>query len=387
MKLKILKNIAFFVFFIIVGGLLGYGIGSLLKSSSPAPKIPLIWLSSLIPIFLVGTFLVIFLHELGHAIAGYGVGFKFRFLTAGPFMWEKNSQNQLIFKWNKSLNTFGGLTLCLPEKTNNLRYKFALYGAGGPLMSLVSSLIFYILYQNTPWIEGSFGSFFLIATWLIFSFMSLMIFLVTIVPFQTGGFFTDGARILTLLRGGEASLIQVVILTEMSRSISGTRPRDLDKPMLLKILPGITAPMFQYSIVSYLYFIEFDQKNYAQAYIYLKNMEAMAGSLPPIFQKITALEVAYFEGAIHQNEHLTQSYLQQVGSGKDPFIYAAVYLKTEALLALLQQNYPLAIEKAQKARQEVPNLLEKGQMPFQMEMIEDILNQAQTKLSAEVSSV
>ncbi len=376
---KIVRKAIVFLCIFAIFGWLGYELGKYLRGDSAPTTIPLLWLISLLPALLLEVFLVVFLHELGHAIAGYVVGFKFRFLTAGPFMWEKSSQGKLTFKWNKSLNVLGGLTLCLPEKADNLRYKFALFGAGGPLMSLLISGLFYIFYANTWSFENSFGSFFLTYNLLITSILSFFIFLITIIPFHSGGFYTDGARILTLLRGGAQSLVQVVLLTEMARSISGTRPRDLDKPKFEQILPLATAPTFVYTIINYLYFIELDQKNYALAYQYLKNLENISPSLPGIFQRITYLELAYFEGAINQNLELAQNYMAKVGSAKDPFIYQAIYLKTEAVIALLQQNYDLAVQKAEAAVQEVANLLEKGQIVMQTEMLGEILSQAKHK--------
>jgi hypothetical protein len=370
------RKIIFLIAIIAVFGWAGYEFGKLLRGDSTPSTIPMLWLLSLLPVVVWGIFLVIFLHELGHAIAGYVVGFKFRFLTVGPFMWEKSANEPLTFKWNKSLNISGGLTLCLPESGDNLRYKFALFGAGGPLMSLFISGLFYIIYVNTGQVENSFWSFFLSNNYLIISILSFFIFLITIIPFHSGGFYSDGARVLTLLRGGEQSLMQVVLLTEMSRSISGVRPRDLDKPKFEQILPLASAPAFVYTIVNYLYFIELDQKNYPLAYQHLQNLETISHSLPVIFQKITYLELAYFEAAINQNAELAQIYLHKVGNAKDPFIYQAIYLKTEAALALIQQKYDLAIQKAEAARQELGGLLEKGQIIMQSEMIDEILSQA-----------
>jgi len=34
----------------------------------------------------------------------------------GPFLWAKE-QNNWLFKWNKNVNTAGGLVICLPTDT------------------------------------------------------------------------------------------------------------------------------------------------------------------------------------------------------------------------------------------------------------------------------
>lgn len=377
--MQIIKKVIYLSALLGVGLALGWGLGRLLKGATSAPSIPIWWLLTLIPIILVGIILGILLHELGHAIAGYFVGFKFRFLTAGPFMWEKEADGRLVFKWNKSLNTSGGLTLCLPEKSENLRLKFMFYGAGGPLMSFLSAFLFLLLYSYLPSSKGVFGPFLLNFTCLIWGLLSFGFFLITIIPFYVGGFYTDGARILSLWRNGNKGKVQVALLTEMSRSIAGTRPRELDEKSLQEVLPLSHNPAFTFSLIHYLYLIALDRKEYNLAQEKLNELLQISFKLPPLFSRLTYLESAYYESFFHQDISQTQYYLSQVGATNDAFIPKALYFKAEAAIALANQNYPLAIQKATLALGEIPNLWEKGNMLMQTELIEAIISLAQEK--------
>jgi hypothetical protein len=376
---KLGAKILIFTVFLIIGGSLGYALGSLLKGGSSAPKIPTLWLLSLLPILVGGVILGILLHELGHALAGYLMGFKFRFLTAGPFMWEKEGNGRIIFKWNKSLNTSGGLTLCLPDKTENVRFKFVWYGAGGPLMSLFTAIIFWLISNYLTSSSENFWFFFIDYSCFILSILSFGFFLLTIIPFYTGGFYTDGARILSLLRNNNESKIQVVLLSEMSRSIAGVRPRDLNENALMEILPLSQNPPFTFSIINYLYFIALDKKEIDLAAERLNQLTQICMQLPLLFSRLIYLEKAYFEAFFGQNVAEAQYAFNQVGTKNDAFIPKALYFKAESIIALSQQNFDLAIEKAKLALTEIPNLLEKGQMPMQTEQIEEIISTAKEK--------
>jgi uncharacterized membrane protein len=84
-----------------------------------------------VPLF----FIVIGVHAAGHAVAGVWVNFDFKMYVVGPFMWEKELTGWK-FKWNKNVNTFGGMAICLPVRTENLPIRFSIYAPSGPIASL-----------------------------------------------------------------------------------------------------------------------------------------------------------------------------------------------------------------------------------------------------------
>jgi len=67
---------------------------------------------------------------------------------------------------------------------------------------------------------------------LINGWMSVAIFIITMVPMRSGGFFSDGARLLRFTRGGEAAELDALLMQIVASSTSGTRPRELDEAVL-----------------------------------------------------------------------------------------------------------------------------------------------------------
>ena len=125
----------------LLGGLMGFMIGKMSSSASTIPVplgVKLAILALLIPAFLIA----IAWHEGGHAVAGIKMGFDFRMYIVGPFMWEKETTGW-HFKWNKNVNTAGGMVMCLPLDTVNLPNRFSVFAAGGPIASLVLTVLSY----------------------------------------------------------------------------------------------------------------------------------------------------------------------------------------------------------------------------------------------------
>ncbi|MEY4929845.1 MAG: hypothetical protein RI909_569, partial [Bacteroidota bacterium] len=141
-KIKLSSIIAITVFMLIgaAAGYFGAKVGGLAASSLPAPV-----MITLAILFIPAFFFVIALHEGGHALAGVWMNFDFRMYVVGPFLWDKE-QHGWKFKWNKNVNTSGGLVICIPTGTHAMSKRFSVYAAGGPVASVVTALIAYALY-------------------------------------------------------------------------------------------------------------------------------------------------------------------------------------------------------------------------------------------------
>jgi hypothetical protein len=108
-----LKKIIIFGGILVLGGFVGWLIGSYGKVLLSLPSFSTPGVFGFI-IYLISTLLfVILIHELGHVIGGRLAGYSFFMLTVGPFKWIRE-QKSVRFRWNFSLNTFGGLTLMAP---------------------------------------------------------------------------------------------------------------------------------------------------------------------------------------------------------------------------------------------------------------------------------
>lgn len=345
----------------------------------PAVSIPLLIL--LIPSF----FLVIGLHEAGHAFAGVKVNFDFRFYVVGPFMWEKEMDGWK-FKWNTNVNTFGGMVLCLPTDSQNLSQRFARYAAGGPLASLICAAVFIVIHTLLQGVEST-NLVLQITTiwmWILFLF-SLIIFFVTAIPFQANGFSSDGARVWRLSRGGDTATFEVLLLKFIATSSNGMRPALLNRQEMeaaLLLAEKIKAPMGLYFHYYYFYHA-FDCGELAlaeeQLMLYVDKSEA----IPQGLRSGVLLDAAFFYAIGRRDVKNAEHYFNQFVPAA--LIAKSTQLATEASIQWLRKEDEKALDLIAKAQQELPNALDRGIALFMEEklamMQEDIVKSKQ-ELSA-----
>lgn len=165
--------------------------------------------------------IVVGVHELGHVGAGLWRGFTFYGLTIGPFSWRPAADGRIRTERNRNLNTAGGLAVMLPTDTPRLRQDFMWFAAGGPLASLVLAVVLWaVATYALP--TGVLSGIVLIA-----ALLSVAIFLVTILPFRSGGFASDGMRILTFLRDSSTARADLTALRAMAQLRAGRPHTDL----------------------------------------------------------------------------------------------------------------------------------------------------------------
>lgn len=140
-------------------------------------------------------------HELGHLAAGALAGFRPLLLIVGPLRIER-ADDRVRAGLNRSLALAGGLALSAPIGVHDLRRRTIVLVAGGPLASImlgVQCLAFWS--ASSAFLEAR-GSLAAAAAFslLLGGVVSLAIGIVTLLPMRVGGFYSDGARLLRLLR-------------------------------------------------------------------------------------------------------------------------------------------------------------------------------------------
>ncbi|MCU0649762.1 MAG: M50 family metallopeptidase, partial [Gemmatimonadaceae bacterium] len=151
---------------------------------------------------LIGTIVV---HELGHLLGGRLVGFRAFLLIVGPLRLERSASGWR-FAMNRSIALAGGLAGTAPTDTHRVRQRMAVVIAGGPLSSLITGVLALAwclsLRPSEFDIATPFGRVLFAASLAAYGFGSVGIGLLTLIPGRTAGFRTDGAQLLTFLRGG-----------------------------------------------------------------------------------------------------------------------------------------------------------------------------------------
>jgi hypothetical protein len=180
---------------------------------------------------------VIAVHEAGHIAGGLIVEFRPLLFIAGPLRIERDGDGGIRFGVNRSLALAGGLAACTPVGLGDLRRRAMVMVAGGPVVSLMFGTQCLAVYMATSafLVHPGGGSLGLLTalTLLFLGIGSLLIGLATLLPMRSGGFYSDGARLLRLLRGGEETDREVALLALTGLTLSGARPRDWD-PRLVR---------------------------------------------------------------------------------------------------------------------------------------------------------
>jgi hypothetical protein len=341
-----------------VGGIAGYwgGYMGFKASASMSGPVVLATVLLIIPLF----FIVIAAHEAGHALAGITMKFDFRMYVVGPFLWDKE-QTGWRFKWNKNVNTFGGMVICIPPPVDNLSKRFAVYVAGGPLASLILAAFLCGAYMVLSSVSVSGGWFTVMLNLLyIGSVFSAIIFLLTIVPFHTGGFSSDGARMLRLLRGGDTARFEVLLLNIISASMAGIRPAQYNVHSLQlaqALADQLAAPMGVY-LQHYFYYHALDTGDLSRAEEHLNMYLDQLDAIPEGIRDSVWIEAVFFHAWFKKDEARAEEYYQRF---KPSALTAkALVLAAEASIALLQHHTEKARLLAEQSLAEIPNMMDRG---------------------------
>lgn len=161
-----------------------------------------------------GLYLVyVTVHEAGHVAAAMLVGFRPIVFVVGPVRLDRTA-GRTILSLNRSLSLAGGLAICLPVGTQALRQRMMVMTAGGPVASLmfgVQCLAVWVaasgaLARGGP--AGAVAGF----TLLTGGILSLSLGVITLVPMRAGGFSSDGARIVQLMRNDADTQREIALL-------------------------------------------------------------------------------------------------------------------------------------------------------------------------------
>ncbi|MEM6673662.1 MAG: hypothetical protein AAF726_12520 [Planctomycetota bacterium] len=211
-----LRGLAIGAVFGFGAALLGFGLGSVDATALEGLKDRISPIGA-IALAAIAVPLPLLLHEVGHALAGALVGFRFVLLAIGPLLVERGPRVRL----HGDLSLYGGLAAMAPRDGDDLVRKMAWTTAGGPLASLATTLgglaLFLTRRESVP--EASFFG-------LVLSISALLNFLAVVVPRTTGGFLSDRGRLQVLLGGGEPARICAASGRLLALELDGVRPRD-----------------------------------------------------------------------------------------------------------------------------------------------------------------
>lgn len=324
----------------------------------------------------VAWLIAVSLHELGHALAGRLQGFRLHWLIVGPLMWRRQLTGRLRFEWNRNLNTAGGLALSVPPDDVRLRERFRMFVLGGPLASLAWGALAGGIYALLPNPVQSTVPAVALA---LSGGISVLLFVATILPFQAGGFASDGQRLLNLSRRGPKQELEICLLTATVRSMAAVRPRALSRAALESAhaldIEHPSKPYLDY----YLYLYHLDTGDPRAAGQYLAQYRQQLAQLPPPLQASGWLEAAFFSAAYEHDAAAARAY--QAQAKINAHTPTDLPPRVEAALARLAGDAERAHQEALVALQALPKNLEQGSAQLYQEWLQDTVRWAEQEMA------
>jgi tetratricopeptide (TPR) repeat protein len=169
-------------------------------------------------------FLSVAVHESGHALAGMCLGMKLRLFFVGPFQLRvRDGRWSFEFNLGNSLAA-GGATGCVPTVPDWDPIDEIWMIAAGPIASFALGLVTAGLALSA---KGSSYE----RSWIFFAYMaaiSLVGAVVNLLPIRPNSYYSDGAQIYQLLKGGAWADLHRVRCLVLSSLATPLRPREYD---------------------------------------------------------------------------------------------------------------------------------------------------------------
>lgn len=209
--------------------------------------------------------------------------------------------------------------------------------------------------------------------WQFTTLMSGAIFLTTMIPMRNGGFFSDGARMLNLIKGGKKAEVDLAVLTSTAASTAGIRPRELNVAPLQKILESDYEHPFIPYLHLYIYAYLMDWGKTEEAFEHLTQAMEHIENIPAGYQATLWLELAFYQAYYQQNLAEAEAAFQQAKISA--VIPKHLIYKAEAVIAWGKKDLELALIKAQNALTVLPQAMDAGGAIAEKEWLEEFLNQ------------
>jgi hypothetical protein len=302
---RALPKIASVAALALAGAAVGYGAASLGELAGANPSLSdgqgLALLALILPLTLLG----ILAHELGHLAGGRLAGFRFMLLVVGPLKLQRYGE-RVRLGLNRSLALSGGLAASVPTDDRDLRRRMLLMVAGGPAASLLGGAL--------GLAAAALADGLLAGALFAFGAVSLALALATLLPLRTSGFYSDGARILMLLRGGPAADRWCAAVATANTSMSA-RPREVSPALIARAaaLPDGSLDDVGARLIAYMAALDGD--DIVSAGGHLDYVLAHRGGYPAAVRPALLLEGAYYLARHRGDPAGARALLDQSGGG------------------------------------------------------------------------
>ncbi|MAT98932.1 MAG: hypothetical protein CL608_17450 [Anaerolineaceae bacterium] len=209
-------------------------------------------------------------HEIGHLLAGYLVRFRFQVLVVGPLR-ITGGNGRLRWQRQRGGALFNGLAASLPDEMENLARRLLYFALGGPLASLLLSVVALavVLYLGSD--LGRMLDYLWLWECCLFTAIVSYFFLLTSLRPGTyhNGMVADGGRILMVAAGSpEAERWQALVKLNVA-DLAGERPFQWDEALLRQSvsLPDNSHDYLTGVVMNYHHWLDKNEPEKASVYL------------------------------------------------------------------------------------------------------------------------
>jgi hypothetical protein len=293
-------------------------------------------------VFLMLVFLAVVVHEVGHLVAGWAVGFHFSSIQVGP-LWLECEYGALRARISFDMIAFGYAAM-YADRVRKLRRRSLVFIAGGPAANLLTVIIVGSLLR-LPWTSG------LATAAAQFGAVSLLLAMLSLVPLTSN----DGALIEMLISSPLPARRWISALALGAQFNQGIRARNWKRTWIraATYLRDKSRSEFYSNWTAYLF--ANDSKDICVAARYLEGCLEQSSNFTTPSRDLVALEAAVFSAWFRHDLDLAEKWALQVRKRRS--LSPILQIRVEVALNCAGGDFDAALitwERGLKLIQEMP---------------------------------
>jgi hypothetical protein len=290
--------------------------------------------------------LLVLIHEVGHLVGGWLVGFRFNYIRIGALTIERSGKITWHWTWH---DLASGAAHAVPVLNTALRWRFCVYFVAGPTANLITAFCAFKIMPRNNSLPAAIG----LAIFLGSAFMGF----VNLLPVRAKTQMADGLKIWILLFTKKRRDRILLLLTFAADARRGDRKAFMTDSALEPSSLIIDGSGEQVATNWLAFYKATAAKDYELAGRCLENCLVAASSVTAGPREELTIEAALYQARTRKRPDLARQWLAQENSGKaNPR-----RLLAEALVFYQENQYELAQSKVEDGLAEVANLQEGSQ--------------------------
>jgi hypothetical protein len=247
----------------------------------------------------------IVVHELGHLLAGWAVGFRFSLIQIGPFS-LRIVHGLLKVRFRQEMTAFGYAGMHV-NRLRRLRRRMLVFLAAGPAANLLSVAVVLLINRFFPQLSSAWAA----MPAFQFTVVSLLLGIVSVMPFPSDAT-SDGARIDMLLRSRARARRWLNILALVHANDQGVRAKSWKHSWVKAAtsLNDASRDRFRGNLLAYM--SANGRKDAPVAALQLEKCLELAGQLPISTRDVLAQEAAVFAAWFRNDAVLADKWSAQL---------------------------------------------------------------------------